>query len=405
MRTKRVQSVNVGLVGAGFLAETRARCYEACSGTAVDIVGVAARHRERAQDFARRWTIPHIYDGYRRLLDRPDVDVIDVCTPNYLHRDVVIAAAQAGKHVICTKPLTGYFGESGDQQPVGSTAKRAMFEVVTRDAEAMLRAAEVANIKLMYAENWVYAPAIQKARALVEASGGAILEMRGAECHSGSHSIYSRRWRDTGGGALIRLAAHPIGAALYLKRVEGVVRTGQPILPAAVIAETGSLSIAGSGAKQTGEWLVQDWVDVEDWGTILLTFTDGTKAILSGSDVHLGGLSSTLELTLTNARIVCHLSPTDLCTAYTPDVSVLSGTYLLEKLETTAGWSHPAPSEIWTHGHVQQIQDFMDAVTEDRPPQSDGHLGRDVVDVIYAAYVAAEEGRRVPLRHATPASA
>ncbi len=63
-----------------------------------------------------------------------------------------------------------------------------------------------ARVHLMYAENWVYAPPIAKAARLAAASGGVILEMRGGECHSGSHSPYSKEWRYTGGGALLRLA-------------------------------------------------------------------------------------------------------------------------------------------------------------------------------------------------------
>lgn len=80
------------------------------------------------------------------------------------------------------------------------------------------------------------------------------------------------------------------------------------------------------------------------------------------------------------------------------DGTVWGDAYLMEKLETGAGWSAPAPDEPWAHGHLQQIQDFVEAVAYDRAPLSDGQLGSAVVRVIYAAYVAAEEGRRVDLR-------
>jgi hypothetical protein len=61
--------------------------------------------------------------------------------------------------------------------------------------------------------------------------------MRGGECHSGSHSPYSKRWRTAGGGALLRLGVHPIGAMLHLKRQEGLRRSGRPIRPRTVVAE------------------------------------------------------------------------------------------------------------------------------------------------------------------------
>src|SRR5947209_4025994 len=261
MRTKAVPVVTVGLVGAGFLAETRMRCYAACRGVVPEIVGVTARHRERAEAFAQRWSVPRVYDDYAALLADPAIDLVDVCTPNALHAEVVIAAAQAGKHVICTKPLTGYFGSEGDPSRVGDVPRQQMYAAAVREADAMVHAADAAGVKLMYAENWVYAPAIQRARALMEASGGVLLEMRGAERHSGSHAASSQNWRQSGGGSLFRLAAHPVGAALYLKRVEGIGRTGTPIEPVSVVAEVGSLS----GLSTEKDHLRRGWEDLEDW--------------------------------------------------------------------------------------------------------------------------------------------
>ncbi len=129
----------------------------------------------------------------------------------------------------------------------------------------------------------------------------------------------SRRWRESGGGSLIRLAAHPVGAALYLKRVEGVRRNGEPIVPVAVTAEIGPLGTVAAANGTVARQILHEWEDVEDWGSILLTFSDGTKAVLGGSDVQLGGLQSYLDLTLSNGLITCRLSPTDLCRAYAPD--------------------------------------------------------------------------------------
>src|SRR5207244_8517217 len=120
--------------------------------------------------------------------------------------------------------------------------RRQMLAVATDDARAMVTAAERAGVRLMYGENWVYAPSVRKTERLIAASGGVILEMRGGECHSGSHSPYSKVWRHTGGGALLRMGSHPIGGMLYLKQQEGLARLGRPIRPVAVTAETGDVS-------------------------------------------------------------------------------------------------------------------------------------------------------------------
>jgi hypothetical protein len=112
--------VNVGLIGAGFVAEIHAQAYREVPGLEVRLLAVTARTAESASAFAARHGIPDAYDDYRRILDREDIDLVDVCTPNVLHEPIVVAAAQAGKHVACEKPLTGYFGGPGASAPVGA---------------------------------------------------------------------------------------------------------------------------------------------------------------------------------------------------------------------------------------------------------------------------------------------
>jgi predicted dehydrogenase len=247
----------------------------------------------------------------------------------------------------------------------------------------------------MYAENWVYTPSIQKARRLIEASQGTILEISGGESHSGSPFPDSKEWAHTGGGSLLRMGAHPIGAALYLKRVEGLSRDGSPIRPQSVVAEVGYLERIPSRQLEAKQWMVMGRVDVEDWGVIVVTFSDGSKAILRGTDTVLGGMENSLEIFMSNARIQCQMSPTNLVRAYAPGPAVFGDEHIMKTVETKAGWGYPAPDEEWTLGQHQQVADFVEALTEDRDPLSTGELGRDVVAVAYSGYVSAEEGRRV----------
>jgi len=378
------------MVGAGFLAETRARAYAGVSGYRACIAGVASRTRSRAEDYAQRHGVPDVYDDYRRLLDRPDIEVIDLCVPNHLHRPLAEQAAAAGKHVIVAKPLTAFDGP-------GSVARIEMLQAADENATAMVDAAQRHGVRLMYAENWVYAPSIAKASRLAAASGGAILEMRGGECHSGSHSPYSKEWKTTGGGALLRLAVHPIGAMLHLKRQEGLRRWGRPIRPRAVIAEVGDLTRTPGFEAEPRHWVGTGWVDVENWGSALLTFDDGTRGIVWASDAVLGGMESSLQILMSNAHLKCNLSHSHLVDAYAPDAAVFGSEYLMEKLETSAGWSPPQPDEDWAQGHRQMVEDFVGAVAEERPASSEGELGADVIRVVYSAYVSAEQGRRVTI--------
>jgi predicted dehydrogenase len=388
--------VNVAIVGTGFIAETRARAYAGIAGYEVRLAAAVGRSPERLSAYAQRWGIDVVSTDLDAVLERSDVDVVDLCVPNYLHRPMTEVAAAAGKHVICSKPLTAFdAGAVAEGGAVSSVPRTQMLATATDNASAMVQAAQRAGVLLMYAENWVYAPSIAKANRLAAAAGGAILEMRGGECHSGSHSPYSKEWRYTGGGALLRLGVHPLGAMLYLKRQEGQRRWGRPIRPLSVVAEVGDLTRSPGFVDEQQHWIGTGWLDVENWGSILLTFDDGTRGIVWASDAVLGGMESSLKVMLSNAHIVCNLTHTRLVEAYAPDADVFGSEYLTEKLETSAGWSPPQPDEDWVQGHRHMIQDFVSCVADGRQPQSNGELGRDVIQVVYSAYVAAEEGRRV----------
>jgi predicted dehydrogenase len=249
----------------------------------------------------------------------------------------------------------------------------------------------------MYGENWVYAPAITRAESLITTSQGTIVEMRGGECHSGSHSPYSKIWRYTGGGALLRLATHPIGAMLYLKQQEGLARNGQPLRPVAVSAEVGDLSRIRSVAQEEKPWLVTGWQDVENWGAVIVTFADGSRAVVYASDAVLGGMESKLDIFLSNSHLRCNLSPNNLLEAYAPHPDVFGNEYIMEKVSTSAGWSTPIPDEDWSSGHLAMCQDFVTAVAESRPAKADGILGLEVIRLLYTAYVAASTGQRVEI--------
>jgi predicted dehydrogenase len=394
------QSIGIGIIGAGFLAETRARCYRRVSGYDVALVAVAARTEARAAGYAERHRVAFHTTNYREVLARADVDLVDLCVPNALHRPLAEAAAAAGKHIVCTKPLTAYVGqdlppEATDEQIAGTDPGR-MLAVAVQDAQAMLDAADRAGVQLLYGENWIYAPSVRKAERLMAAAEGTILEMRGGECHKGSHSAYSKKWRYTGGGALLRLGAHPIGAMLYLKRQEGMRRLGRPIRPVSVTAEVADLSRT-PGADRRKLWIGTGWHDVENWAAALITFGDGTRGVVHASDAVLGGMESGLEIFLSNSQFKCHLSPNNLLQAYAPDREVFGDEYIMEKVDSGAGWSTPMPDEDWTSGHLAMCEEFVGAVAEHRPIGSEAALGVDVIRTIYSAYRSAATGRREQL--------
>ncbi|MCH2169981.1 Gfo/Idh/MocA family oxidoreductase [Myxococcota bacterium] len=395
---REVHDVRVGVVGAGFLADTRARCWAQVRGARV--VGSVAAHVERAQAWAARHGIAQVWDDVEAMVEGDGVDLVDLCVPNALHRPLAELAAAAGKHVLCTKPLTAYVGQDlptdAADAEVANRSAREQWRVATADAEALSAATERAGVRLFYGENWLYAPAFQRALGLLETAASPVLEMRGWECHSGSHAAYARSWRLAGGGALLRLGAHPIGAMLHLKRNEGLRLDGAPIRPVSVTAEVADCSRAAT-QRGAAASVATDWGEVENWGSVVIAFEDGSRGVASGSDNWLGGMDSRLQLLAASCRVECNLSPNDLVRAYAADTEVFGDEVLMEKHGTSGGWSTPMPDEDWTSGQLPMCQAIADAVASGDPVAGDGELGVAVTSLVYAAYVSAAEGRRVEL--------
>jgi predicted dehydrogenase len=326
------------------------------------------------------------------------VDAIDLCVPTHLHEKMFIEAAEAGKHVICEKPLTGYFGEEMEEGEVGFRVSReVMFKGAVEGCSRVRRAVEKNNVLFCYADDWVYAPPVSKIKRIVKVSGGTILDIRAEESHSGSHAEYAQRWKTSGGGALLRLGCHPIGAVLHLKFYEGQLRDGKPIRPRSVTGEVGQHSRIPSVQREPRKWIKTSWVDVEDWSALIITFEDGSKATVFASDGVLGGTRNTMQVYLSNAVAYANINPNNAVEVYAPDAAILGDEYIAEKLETKAGWNFASPDEDWMRGYPQELEDFVGSILEGKEPMSGLELAEDTLKVVYAGYLSAERGQRINL--------
>ena len=392
MDRRDVRTLRVGVVGAGFVARLHAEGYRHVHGVRVELTAVASARPERARVFAEEVGAARVAADFRAILDDPAIDLVDLCVPSHLHAAMAIEAAGAGKHVIVEKPLTGFFGDAG-------TPRLAMLEAALASSDQVIAACRTAGVRLCYGENWVYAPPVQKARRLLTAAGGPILRIVGEESHSGTHAPVNKRWATGGGGSLFGKGCHPLGAALYLKADEGRRLDGAPIRPVSVVAETAALADTVAFRASGRPYLnVVEGADVEDWGALLLTFSDGTVAQIAASDAVLGGIRNQLAVYGARAVVLCNINPNDAVQAYAPDASLFASEYITEKIETKAGWTSPQPDEDWMTGYYAEMQDFAEAAAFDREPLSGGALARDVTAVLYGAYLSAAEGRRVDLR-------
>jgi predicted dehydrogenase len=386
--------IRVGLVGCGFAAELHAYAYKRVFGLEAQLAAVAARG-EHVVGFAKRHRIATVYRDFAALIADKEIDVVDICTPPALHAGMIVAAMSSGKHVICEKPLSGYFGRPGDKAPIGREVPKAlMYERVLAELEETCAAAQASGRLFMYAEDWIYAPAVAKTAEILNATKDKILFMKAEESHSGSHAAHAAHWSMTGGGSLIRMGCHPLSTALYLKQVEAAAR-GERIAVAAVSAEAGNLGAAVPAGER--QFLKARPVDVEDWAVLTLTFSDGTKATVLAGDMILGGVRNTMETYTSGGVLVANITPNDHMLTYLTDEQKLANVYITEKVDRKTGWQFVCLEEEWTRGYVQEIQDFMECAAFGKRPRADLELARETIKVIYAGYRAAEEGRRITL--------
>jgi predicted dehydrogenase len=377
--------IRIGIVGAGFAARFHWEGYWRVYGVPVNVVGITDIHAEARDSFARNYGIP-AFSTFEELCD--EVDVVDLCTPGATHRPLAVEALRRGKHVVIEKPFTGYYGTGATDFRGDTFPKETMLREAIASSDNMIAVAQKSKKTICYAENWVYAPPIQKEREIVRKSGSQILWIIGEESHSGSHSPFYGSWRFSGGGSLVGKGCHPLSAGLHLKREEGESRDGKPIRPAAVSARTHEITRLKT-FRDSG-FLRTDYQDVEDYCQVHITFDDGTVADIFSSEIVLGGVHSWLEVYANNHRTRCNLNPIDSLETYNPKEELLKDVYLTEKLGTKQGWSHPAPDENWQQGYQQEFQDFMESISKGRAPISGAELGRDVVAVLYSAYLSAE---------------
>ena len=385
--------IGLGTIGAGRATELHMGGLQRYSGAHVRYKTIAARRYEQVMAAQKRYGFEKTTLDYHDILNDPEIDVADICTPPYVHEEMILEALAAGKHVICEKPLSGYFGLPGDPEPVGdAVSKKVMYEHLLESMERVREAVYKSKRKFMYAENFVYAPAIQKAAEIIRKKRSRILFAKGEESLKGSSSAVAGEWSKTGGGTFIRTGAHPLTAILYLKSVEAAARETN----IRVTSVTGNMSRITPGLSEyEHRHIAAHPHDVEDFGTALLSFSDGSRGLVIATDTLLGGSKNYVELYCNDTAINCRLTMNNLMDTYFLDEDRLEDVYLSEMLPSKTGWNSPFLEDEIIRGYVDEMRDFMDAIYYDREPLSGFDMAYDTTKIIYAAYMSAELGHAV----------
>jgi predicted dehydrogenase len=202
MSTKR-QPLNIAMIGHGFIARAHSNAFLQVSRffeSPYQLISkvICGRDREKTEEMAARWGWQEVSTDWRAVVERPDIQVVDIATPNALHAPIALAAAAAGKMVWCEKPLA----------------------MSVKEAEAMSTAAE--SIPNLVWFNYRRVPAVAFAKVLLEQGRiGQIYHYRGLYLNqSGNNPAKTSGWRyqraQAGSGALGDLLSHSLDMALYL---------------------------------------------------------------------------------------------------------------------------------------------------------------------------------------------
>jgi len=139
----------------------------------------------------------------------------------------------------------------------------------------------------------------------------------------------------TGGGSLIRMGCHPLSAVLYLKQVEAQTR-GERIVVSRVTADVGNVAVCLRPKERP--FIKANPVDVEDWGMVTLTFSDGTKGTVFSGDMIMGGVRNVVETCTSGGVLFANITPNNHMTSYLTDEKKFAGVYITEKVDRKTGW-------------------------------------------------------------------
>lgn len=258
-----MKTLNVGLIGAGFMGKAHSLAYAAMPMFFWPAPAIPVRKKlaDTTADLAREGALRFGYETYtgdwHELVEDPQIDIVDVATPNNWHPEMAIAAAKAGKHIICEKPLARSAAE----------------------AKPMYEAVKQAGVVNAVAFNYRRTPAVPMAKRLIdEGAIGTVMNFRGTYLQSWSadpDSPLSWRFQKSvaGSGTLGDIGAHVIDIARYLAgeiiAVNSVLKTWVPERP----VQSGALDQLAAAEKITGA--KKEIVDVDDEVMTLLRFDNG----------------------------------------------------------------------------------------------------------------------------------
>lgn len=344
-----MEKTKVAILGTGFISNIHLESYKRFVHDA-EIVAIYGRNLENAKKKAEEFQIPAAFDNLDELFASCEIDVVDICLPNYLHYEACMKAVDSKKHVIIEKPLA----------------------LTLEQADEMIKACEDNHLKLMYAEELCFAPKYERVRSLVEAGAvGDVYLLKQAEKHSGPHSRWFYQKETAGGGVMMDMGCHALAWFRWMNKGVNVK---------SVYADMKTV-------------LHKDITDCDDNTITIVEFENGVTGMAEDSWARHGGMDDRIEVYGTKGVSYADLFQGNSALTYSTD----GYDYAAEKAGTTQGWSFTMYEEAFNQGYPQELSHFIDCVRNDKEPLVTGHDGRAVLEIIYAAYESARSGQKVSL--------
>lgn len=349
-----MDKVRVGILGTGFIAELHAAAFRTIQDA--EITAVASPTPGKARRFAEKHGIPRPFEDYQDLLALNEVDLITIAYPNFLHEQITLDAAKAGKHVICEKPLC----------------------CSLQEADRMIEACRQARVLLMYGEELCFAPKYVRARQLMEEGAlGKVFRVKQSEEHYGPHAAWFWDVEKSGGGVLLDMGCHSLEYARWVFNKPEVKSVWA------------SLGTYVHGDKTKGE----------DHSICVVEFQGGKVALAENSWAKPGGVDDRVEIYGSTGFTQADLLRGSSLLTY----SQAGYGYAVEKAGDTKGYTFTMFEELWNYGIPQEMAHFVRCVQGYEKPLETGEDGREIVKMICAAYQSAGTGKRVDWPYQPPA--
>ncbi|HHW24956.1 MAG TPA: Gfo/Idh/MocA family oxidoreductase [Bacillota bacterium] len=373
--------LNVGLVGYKFMGKAHSNAYARLGmffdpGAEICQRAICGRDEKWVAESAKKFGWETYETSWERLVERDDIDIIDITAPSNVHKEIAVAAAKNGKHIFCEKPLA----------------------LTTDDARVMLEAAEKAGVKHQIGFNYRFAPAVVLAKKLIdEGKLGTIRHVRASYLQDfiidPDFPLVWRLQRDIcGSGALGDLGAHFIDLARYLcgdfKTVMGIQKTFITSRP--LVQKMEGLSAQADANAPRGT------VDVDDGTVFIAEFENGALGVFEATrfaqghkndlSIEVNGDKGSIKFVFERMNELQYFSADD-----------EPGTQGFRLIQATEG-IHPYMTAWWPAGHVigyehtfvHEIYEFVRAIVNDTPTVPSFYDGVKCCQIIEAVELSAQ---------------